>query len=228
MIFSNSFIYWYIKRKFRKLNVRPGMYSQYGQDKLVFELLGNKQCGNFVDIGANDGVTFSNSLFFEEKGWSGICVEPHSTIFKNLEKRRKCKVLNACISDTNKDVTFYQVEGASHMLSGIKEFMDERHFARIRREISGNGGAVTEVKIQAITPRSLLLNHNVSKVDFLSVDTEGCELSILKFFNFNEIPVACISVENGSRSPAIFKHLTSNGFHLYCCIGCDEVYLRDH
>lgn len=228
MIISNSVIYWYIKRKFRKLNVKPGIYSQYGHDKLVFELLGHELNGHFVDIGANDGVTFSNSLFFEEKGWSGICVEPHSAIFKELENRRNCKVLNACISDTNKYVTFYEVEGASHMLSGIKEFMDKRHFARIQREISGNGGAVSEVKIKAITPRSLLLNHNISKVDFLSLDIEGCELSILKFFNFNEITVSCISVENGSRSPAIFKHLTSNGFHLHSCIGCDEVYLRSN
>ena len=59
-------IYWQLKRKFRKCNVRKSSPSQYGQDQVVYELLGKPKTNTFVDIGANDVVTFSNSLFFEK------------------------------------------------------------------------------------------------------------------------------------------------------------------
>jgi hypothetical protein len=55
----------------------PGGYAACGQDVLVAALLGNQRNGVFVDIGANDGVSISNSLYFEERlGWTGLAVEP--------------------------------------------------------------------------------------------------------------------------------------------------------
>ena len=45
-------------------------YSQFQQDKFVYEnYFTNKVDGYFVDIGAADGIKFSNSKFFEELGW---------------------------------------------------------------------------------------------------------------------------------------------------------------
>ena len=74
-LFRKSKINWFLKRKFRKLNSTSGTPSQYGQDKVVYDLLGKPKFGIFVDIGANDGVTYSNSLFFEQKNWTGVCIE---------------------------------------------------------------------------------------------------------------------------------------------------------
>ena len=98
--------YWYLKRKLRKKNCRNDGYSQYGQDQVVFELLGKPKTGVFIDIGANDGLTFSNSFLFEEKGWQGICIEPHPTIFSELQNTRKCHCVNACIADKDGWVDF--------------------------------------------------------------------------------------------------------------------------
>jgi hypothetical protein len=48
-------------------------YSQYGQDTFVYEnFFKNKNDGFFVDIGAYDGVSLSNTLSLEELGWSGL------------------------------------------------------------------------------------------------------------------------------------------------------------
>ncbi len=226
MRFKRSILYWYFKRKLRKHNVRKGGYGQYGQDIVVYELLGNRDHGVFIDIGANDGVSFSNTLFFEEKGWRGVCVEPHPIIFKELAKRRSCHTINACISDQNTEVAFLVVDGPSHMLSGITEFIDKRHKERIEKDITRSGGSTREIAIQALTPRHLLEQYKIDKVNFLSIDTEGCELAILKNFDFDNTSVECISVENGSRSSQIFKYLVSAGFSLKCCVGCDEIYLK--
>ena len=218
--------YWYLKRKLRKKNCRNDGYSQYGQDQIVFELLGKPKTGVFIDVGANDGLTFSNSFLFEEKGWQGICIEPHPTIFSELQNNRKCHCVNACIADKDGWVDFLAVEGPSHMLSGIYSFMDRHHRERIEKEIAEHGGNKTLIKVEALTPATLLKRYSIIGIDFLSVDTEGCELPILHTFNFDENSARVISVENGSRSASLFKFLSSRGYSLHKCIGCDELYIR--
>ena len=74
--------------------------SQLGQDILVDEYFGGKRGGVFVDIGAYDGVTFSNTLMLErERGWTGVCIEPLPDVFAELRQNRGCVCVQACIGD---------------------------------------------------------------------------------------------------------------------------------
>jgi hypothetical protein len=83
-------------------------YSQLGQDSFVDELLNKKENGFFIEIGANDGKSHSNTLFFEEKrNWLGICVEPLLDKFQELNEFRKSINLNICISDFDGDIVNY-------------------------------------------------------------------------------------------------------------------------
>jgi hypothetical protein len=42
-------------------------------------LFGQKTGGVFIELGANDGLTQSNTAFFEfSRGWTGLLVEPVS------------------------------------------------------------------------------------------------------------------------------------------------------
>lgn len=68
----------------------PTYYSQYQQDRILNEFIfRNARAGAFLDIGAYDGVLFSNTCFFErDLGWRGICVEPTPHIFAQLRKNR--------------------------------------------------------------------------------------------------------------------------------------------
>ena len=227
MNIKHSRLYWYFKRKQRKKNIRSGGYSQYGQDVTVYDLLGKPENGVFLDIGANDGVTFSNSLLFEKKGWSGVCVEPHPTIFETLKKKRHCHLLNACIADEDRTVNFLVVEGKSNMLSGILEFIDERHRTRIDEKIIETGGSKHTIEIEALSSKTLLERFGIDRIDYLSIDTEGCELAILKNFDLHNIPAEIVGVENGTRSPKLFQHLCSAGYTLVKCVGCDEIYQRN-
>jgi hypothetical protein len=62
-------------------------YSQYGQDKFLFEnFFINKKEGFFLDIGAHDGVNGNNTFLFEKIGWSGVCIEPIPSVFEKLKK----------------------------------------------------------------------------------------------------------------------------------------------
>lgn len=57
-------------------------YSQAGEDKFLEKLLPDK--GFFVDIGAYDGLKFSNTKRFYDKGWSGLAVEGTLKYFRAL------------------------------------------------------------------------------------------------------------------------------------------------
>jgi len=61
-------------------------YSQHKQDKVINEaLLQGKQNSVFVEIGAYDGIKYSNTKFFEyELNWRGICIEPNPDQLKIL------------------------------------------------------------------------------------------------------------------------------------------------
>lgn len=226
MRFKNTCLHWVIQRKLRKRNVITAGHSQYGQDVTVYNLLGKPSRGVFLDIGANDGVTFSNSLFFEKKGWAGLCVEPHPTIFKELSEHRQCHLLNACVADADSVVDFLAIEGPSNMLSGIVQYLDQSDLDRIDRDIAANGGSKQEIEIEALSPETLLDRFDITEIDYLSIDTEGCELSILRNFDFKKTPVKIIGVENGSRSTELFRYLTLQGYQLKKCVGCDEIYTR--
>src|SRR3972149_7086762 len=82
----------------RAVEIQPKYYSQYQQDKWLYEnIFKNNTNGFFVDIGASDGIKFSNTYFFEKMlGWNGVCVEPLPDIYKRLIKNRNCICINGC------------------------------------------------------------------------------------------------------------------------------------
>ncbi len=61
------------------------MYSQNDEERVILELVGDGK-GRFLDIGAFDGVMFSNTRALVERGWCGICVEPNPFTFLKLLK----------------------------------------------------------------------------------------------------------------------------------------------
>ncbi len=203
--------------------------GQVGQDKFANEMFfKNKKNGVFVDIGAFDGVTHSNTYFFEkELGWKGLCIEPLAQSFSQCASLRNCICLNHCIATTNAPVDFIAVEGAPIMLSGIMQTYDPRHLQRLKHEIIRDGGSYTIKKISAQTFNDICQKHNIFEIDFLSLDTEGSELEILKSINFNTFFIHVITVENNYHEPFIRKLLESKEFKFIAMLGWqDEIYIN--
>ena len=114
--------------------------SQLSQDKIVDEYLGGKRSGVFVDVGAYDGVTFSNTLMLErDRDWTGVCIEPLPDICAELRKNRRCVCVEACIGNREEEaVEFLAVESEAawtRMLSGVLSEYDPRHLARVDVEL---------------------------------------------------------------------------------------------
>lgn len=202
-------------------------YSQYMQDQFIdFVLLNRKKRGVFIDIGAHDGVTHSNSFYFERHhAWSGICIEPNPVVFERLVANRTCNCENVCISDTEKMVAFTSISGYSEMLSGISDSYDERHKERISQELKLKGGAVKEIEVPALPIASLIMKYNLKEVQFCSIDTEGNEWPILCSFPFEILKPQIFLVENNYRDKRFRELLEEQGYSFVIRLG-DEIYLN--
>ena len=213
-------------RKVRHLPERTGGYGKGGQDLIVAELLNKKRNGVFVDIGANDGITISNTYYFEKKlGWTGLCIEPIPAVYEKLKNNRTCHTLNACITDHEGISEFLQIEGPAEMLSGLVDKYDEQHKHRIDKTLKRLGGTKKTIEVECLRLGTALERFDVSSIDFLSLDTEGGELDILKSIDFSRMPVLAISVENNYFTLEIREYLSTYGFQHHGTIGIDEIYL---
>lgn len=205
--------------------------SQWKQDEFVHKFLfPNTRNGFFVDVGAHDGITGSNSFFFEkELGWSGICIEPILERYVELVKNRDCYCLNACVYNEVKRLSFTQNVGYTEMLSGITDAYDSRHVSRIEREQKTEGGQSIECKKSAYTLNGILALHGVQGIDYLSIDTEGSEYNVLLGLDFNKYLVKVISVENNYPDDflKIDALLKANNFSHVATLAGDEMYVNN-
>ncbi len=200
-------------------------YSQDGQDKFLLEtIFNNQKTGFYVDIGANDGITLSNTKALEDSGWNGICIEPLPNSFDKLIQNRKCKSYNVAINDTNSEIKFLKIDGYSEMLSGILDNYDNRHLARIDREIQNYGGKKEIIEIKGIKFSDLIA---VKNIDYLSIDVEGSEMNILRSINFDNHHIKYISVENNYGSGGVEEFLKTFGYKFLINIGADNFFIKE-
>lgn len=202
--------------------------SQCKQDKFINEIIfKGKRNGLFVDIGANDGITYSNTYFFEkELGWNGICFEPLEYTFAKLRSLRSSILINGCAAPFNGVETFFSVQGYSEMLSGLKSKYDARHLDRLYKELAEHGGKVTEIPIQCYDVNEVFKKYNFYEIDFISIDTEGGELEILKAIDFDTFQIKVITVENAYQSAEYAQFMETKNFEKVKHLEADEIYVN--
>lgn len=202
-------------------------YSQYGQDKyLHHRYFSDNRAGVFVEIGANDGITLSNTYFFEkELGWKGVCIEPLPSAFQRLCENRSSLNLNWCITNQRRSsVDFLVVEGYAEMLSGIHANYASTHIQRIDGYLRKEGGSKYIRKMSSRTFMDIVQESGYRRIDYCSIDVEGAEIDILKGIDFNAVDVSVFSIENNYGSRKTARLMQKHGYSLVCRLGDDEIY----
>lgn len=202
-------------------------HSQAKQDLIIDNLMKGKDGGTFIDIGANDGITYSNSFFFEkERNWSGICIEPIKETFQKLKENRKCILVNGAVYESDQMIRFKNVRGYSEMLSGILEYRSSIHDERTERELSAHGGYSEIIEVRGLKFSTILDKYNIKAVDYLSLDIEGGEFEVLNSIDFNIYDISFLTVENNYSDDRIRQLMKSRGFiHLFHCY-TDDFFLK--
>lgn len=168
--------------------------SQIFQDLWVCYELGEQRDGFFVEFGATNGLTNSNSWLLETQfGWNGILAEPNHVWHDDLDRNRGCAIDKRCVFSRSGDsLSFVATEDPE--LAGIAATAEHDHFAAIRR-------AAPSFEVATISLNDLLEHHRApANIDYMSIDTEGSELAILQAFDFQRWRVQLFSVEH-SNSP---------------------------
>lgn len=208
-------------------------YGQYEQDKILNErFFKNKKNGVFCDVGAHNGINISNTYFFEkELGWTGLCIEAQKKEYDELVKNRKkesCLCVYGAAYNRDGTVEFRENSGYTNMLSGIDSHINERHRHRLISELIAAGGSSKIVKVPCYRLKDLFKRHNIKKVDYLTIDTEGSELQVLQGIDFREVDIHVIDVEvNYPNSPEhlqIKELLRENGYTFCMRLVGDEIW----
>ncbi len=207
---------------------RKKTYCSHFEDAKLLELFNRAKIykGFYVDIGANDGVTGSNSLLLEESGWNGLLVEPNPCLHSVLNEKRKGILVPYLISKTDGEVEFNKVEGPEN-LHGLSRIDGDENF---EKHVEKHGGRVVKLKLPCKPLTQILDDNQVDKkFDFLSIDVEGHELDVLKTLNFDKYSPKVIMLEDNSKGEdkAPAKYLKQFGYKRVCRTGVNDWYTKE-
>ena len=201
---------WYTWYNTKELDLKT-TYSQFKQDLDVIEYLKHKKNGYFIDIGATNGIDISNTYLLEKKyNWNGICIEPQDSYYNKLIKNRKCHTDNSLVfSEAGKELNFSEAGD----LGGITDYID----------ISKQTKKTTD------TLNNILIKYNAPRyIDYMSLDTEGSELEILKGIDFDKYKFGIMNIEHNNVEPRrtnIRKFLENKGYKFYKEKDVDDFYI---
>lgn len=194
-------------------------YSQNDEEAVIAQLLGDK-VGRLLDIGAHDGVTFSNTRRLALLGWGGTLVEPSPAAFSALmrayPKRPDMKLVHAAI----------MADGPQHMMlfhdsrGDMVSTADEKH----RALWSGRPGhqsvehAAAKVDFQPIYVAGIsvfgLLTAFPGPYTFVNLDVEGMNYELFAKLPLRAIGCEVVCVEYQDKKAEITACAIGQGYHL--------------
>jgi FkbM family methyltransferase len=177
-----------------------GFYGLHKLDRKISPYL-PKRDGYFVELGANNGITQSNTFHFEKyKGFTGVLIEPVEAKFLECKMNRSSKNFfanNACVSF---EYSFPTVELLysnlmTTTLGGYSDLTDRLSHAKSGEHLIKD--KTYKFEIAARTLNSILIEAGAPhQIDFLSLDVEGSELEVLKGIDFQRFVFSVICIES--------------------------------
>jgi FkbM family methyltransferase len=206
-------------------------HSQDKQDEILEKYIfrGHRR-GIFVEIGAWDGVCFSNTLFFErERKWTGINIEPLEDRYNELVKNRPDSInLRLAVSDVEGEAEFLAIAGPTGMLSGLQANYDPRHLQRIERERAELHTDAKTVMVPVKRLDTIFRENDVRRVHYLSIDAEGSELNILRSIDYDFTYIDVIGFENNypDKTKTVTDFLEQKGYVIFPAKSYDIFMIR--
>lgn len=213
---------------FKKIN--KNFYSQFGEDKILNELIPNNFTNGFyVDVGCFHPKKYSNTYMLFRKGWKGINIDMEKDKIEsfNLARPSDYNFLGA-ISDKIEKVKIYR-----NQKFGVSSTINEDF---IKKE-----DYIDEDYIQTTTLNVVLENSPFKgkKIDFLNIDTEGNDLKVLKSLDFDIYNPSIIIIETHLKKIdeiinseiylfVISKKYMLKSWNIYSLIFIKESYYEDN
>lgn len=196
-------------------------YSQIGQDKYFIENFTSPgEKGFFVDVGAHDGTTMSNTLALEKMGWKGLGIEVSDELYEQAKRNRTCKIVNECVFHTNDEEKVLEIPMNAPIAEGNSLLI------RIKDLDSYNSSFKEQFKqTNTFTKRTKTLtkifeeNDVPHVIDFMSIDIEGADYDALLGLDYTKYKIRFLTIEWGGSDRTyldkIQRLLESKGYKLH-------------
>tara|TARA_R110002072_G_scaffold84065_12_gene190592 strand:- start:26 stop:730 length:705 start_codon:yes stop_codon:yes gene_type:complete len=177
-------------------------YSQQDEDKYLLRYILNSKThnGTFLEIGACDGLMYTNTKMLEDDfGFKGILIEPQPSMYNRLIiNRPNCKCYNTAISNMDDNKVTFSGLGET---GGITEFL--------------NTDQLHSYTVNNSKMKDVIKNSGFEYIDFMFIDVEGSELEVIKTIDFT-FPIYCIIIEAHSteqeKNKIFGNYLSDHGF----------------
>lgn len=200
-------------------------HAQHGEDIFLWNYFGRKTDGYFIEIGAHDGVSLSNTYAFEHIGWRGLLIEANPDVADLCRQNRPdSHVVHAAVGAPGRgnSIIFHSVSGSqgAEMLSFVNP--SDADLARCARD----GKSIQEIEVPFRTVDSILMEMGVRAIDFVTIDVEGGELDVLKGFDLGRFAPKVVVLENntGCLNSPVFRYMEGQGYRRFHVLGCNEFY----
>lgn len=215
---------WVYSGAYRVFSYVPKRMSDRGQDRWVIEeVFPGKRNGFFVELGAYDGFSESNTFVLEKHfDWHGICIEPSPLNFHKLTKVRNCTCVPLAVDPVPGKLEFVLEGQRSGLILDEADNSPERRSAEI--EQARNEGRVQTV--ESVPFDQLLDRYGAPrKIDYLSLDVEGSETRIMRDFPFDKYQFLSMTIER--PTPELNELLFANGYHFVRNSLYDTFYIHE-
>lgn len=170
-------------------------YSQIGQDCYYIEQVIHGQVnGRFLDIGAHDGISTSNTYTLEsELNWTGICVEANPALADKCKiNRPNSEVMQAAVWSKKTKINFELPHSGNDFLSRIGGISYNNNY--FEQDFK-------QVEVLPMTTCTMMdVIKNETYFDYFTLDVEGAELEALKGIDWGRVEFGYIALEFGYRN----------------------------
>lgn len=199
-------------------------YSQSNEEQVILDYF-KGYVGTFVDLGANDGITFSNTRALAERGWKGVLIDADPDAFAKLEKLyleyKGLYTYNYAISDYNGKKI---LQKSSSLLkngdTGLVSTFNASEMERFKKVVN-----YTPVEVQCYTWRTALNRWAIQEFDVISIDVEGSEMQILPDIDLTKTKLLVIEY-NGRQDLKTEYEKYLEGFKLIYTSAENLIYCR--
>jgi FkbM family methyltransferase len=180
--------------------------------------------GTFCDIGANDGVTFSNTYALHLNGWTGAYIEPSPMAYERLflrEDKAECYKTPVALGKSNGRLVLQEsgeLVGTGDV--ALVSTVNLPEMDRFRSVVKYN-----PVMVPVITWTKFLESSPYKTFDFISMDIEGSELEVLPQMDLSEVKLFCIEWNGKPELKAAYEPYFE-GFKLIHTTGENLIYAR--
>jgi FkbM family methyltransferase len=192
-------------------------YAQYDEDRALAQIFAQTRSGTCIEVGANDGVSLSNTYYFEQLGWWCILVEPNSDCCDRIRRSRQATLFECAAS-----------EKEGHAVLNVGSGSDDVYSSLEAEQLAEGRERFRPVVVPTRTLDAILEEAGVTSLDFITIDVEGHESHTLRGFTLDRWKPQLVLVEDSSdmTDTRVEHQMRRAGYFRFWRSGANDWYAR--